>query len=63
MTTSFRFYFASQVSSTGGPVRSPDPASHAKVFYDLVVQEEQGNWNVQFTKGGEAFPKVSGQQI
>lgn len=50
-----RFYFASEVSSTGGPVRSPDPASHAEVFYELVKQQEQGDWDVRFAKGSTKF--------
>ncbi|KAG8989959.1 hypothetical protein FRB94_013874 [Tulasnella sp. JGI-2019a] len=48
-----RFYYAYEVNSKGGPVRSPDPATHADVISQLYKQKDQGQWDVRFAKGLE----------
>ncbi|KAG8903481.1 hypothetical protein FRB99_003224 [Tulasnella sp. 403] len=48
-----RFYYASEVTPKGGPVRKPDPDTHASVYHRLHQQDGQGPWDVRFTKGGE----------
>ncbi|KIO18568.1 hypothetical protein M407DRAFT_246451 [Tulasnella calospora MUT 4182] len=48
--TGKRFYYAYEVSPQGGLVRSPDPSTHAKVFWGLYNLKEQGDWAVKFTK-------------
>ncbi|KAG8923309.1 hypothetical protein FRC00_006406 [Tulasnella sp. 408] len=48
--TGKRFYYAYEVSSQGGLVRSPDPSTHANVFWRLYNLKEQGDWAVKFTK-------------
>jgi len=50
-----RFYYATQVSVTGGPVNPPDPTTHAEMYFRLYKQQEQGNWDVRFLKGGAAW--------
>ncbi|KAG8853770.1 hypothetical protein FRB96_008025 [Tulasnella sp. 330] len=50
-----RFYYAYEVSNKGGPVRTPDPVTHANVFYRLHKEKEQGRWDVRFVKGGKAW--------
>ncbi|KAG9017469.1 hypothetical protein FRB90_001186 [Tulasnella sp. 427] len=48
--TGKRFYYAYEVSPRGGLVRSPDPTTHASVFWNLYNLKEQGDWAVKFTK-------------
>ncbi|KAG8946758.1 hypothetical protein FRC04_011414 [Tulasnella sp. 424] len=48
--TGKRFYYAYEVSPKGGPVRSPDPTTHANQFWKLYNLKEQGDWAVKFTK-------------
>ncbi|KAG8928076.1 hypothetical protein FRC01_006482 [Tulasnella sp. 417] len=48
--TGKRFYYAYEVSPRGGLVRSPDPPTHASVFWGLYNLKEQGDWAVRFTK-------------
>jgi len=50
-----RFYYAYEVNDKGGPVMTPDPETHATVFYRLYGQGEQGVWDVRFTKGGDLW--------
>ncbi|EER28703.1 oxidoreductase,short chain dehydrogenase, putative [Coccidioides posadasii C735 delta SOWgp] len=48
----FRFYYASQVSPKGGPVRQVDAGAHGAVFWDLINRQTQGNWDVRFLADG-----------
>lgn len=50
-----RFYYAHEVTAEGKGVFPPDAASHAKVFYDLYKQKEQGDWEVRFITGGQLW--------
>ncbi len=49
-----RFYFASQVSEGGGPVKQEnvDAEAHGNVYSRLVQQKRQGSWDVRFRRGG-----------
>ncbi|KAJ6526599.1 hypothetical protein DFH09DRAFT_1187570 [Mycena vulgaris] len=57
-----RFYYASIVSETGG-VLNPlsqfftSGPQHAKVYLNLVTQEDQTDWDYRFTLKGEKWTK------
>ncbi|PVH75405.1 epimerase/hydratase [Cadophora sp. DSE1049] len=50
----FRFYFASQVTSSGDTIAYPDLSggAHGLVYWELVNQTEQGAWDVRFLEDG-----------
>lgn len=54
----FRFYFASQVTDEGSTVQKPDlnGAAHGLVYWKLVNESEQGDWDVRFVGNGELSP-------
>jgi len=47
----YRFYFPSQVTKEGNTVDFPELSgeAHAKVYWELVSQKEQGPWELRFT--------------
>jgi hypothetical protein len=52
-----RFYFADQVSSTGG-IPGPNEfggAPAAIAYWDLIQQKEQGKWDYRFTADGKSL--------
>jgi len=51
-----RFYYAQQVSSTGGnPGNELSGSAHATAYWNLVQREEQGEWDYRFTKDGSVY--------
>ena len=51
----FRFYYAQEVSESGGPQSPPDGRTHGQIYYGLYLQKTQGLWHVRFKKGGERW--------
>jgi len=53
-TSNYRSYFASQVTEEGNTVSNPELSAdaHAAVYWKLVNQQEQGEWDVRFLGDG-----------
>ncbi|KDR74017.1 hypothetical protein GALMADRAFT_124208 [Galerina marginata CBS 339.88] len=55
-----QFYFATMVSESGGippmDVFRKSGETHAKVYWDLINNKKQEDWNHQFTADGKVFP-------
>ncbi|KZV92911.1 hypothetical protein EXIGLDRAFT_674533 [Exidia glandulosa HHB12029] len=54
----FRFYFASQISRTGGPVTMKQLSGHAHgvAYWNLVQRKDQGDWDLRFYEDGSEGP-------
>lgn len=53
-----RFYFASEVTAEGGPVKNTDLNGHAhgEVYWELANEKMQGSWDVRFLGDGKIVP-------
>ena len=49
-----RFYFPSQVTEAGNPVPHPqiNAETHGKVYWELIREQSQGDWDVRFLDDG-----------
>ncbi|KZV87309.1 hypothetical protein EXIGLDRAFT_800718 [Exidia glandulosa HHB12029] len=54
----FGFYFASQISRTGGPVTMAQLSglAHGVAYWNLIQRKEQGDWDLRFYEDGSEGP-------